>query len=272
MLFVTYLLFSVSFLYFRFVPPVTSSPFSDYHPQYVNSIYYVVCMLPFLLCYEKKTLYFVIGLICVMASGKQGAFVGLTVAGVIYYIIDIKMRGQAIFSKMIFSIIFLSVLPMVMYSYLSKAYSMDILGGFETMVEDGGNGRMEIYEKILNLFYNSETLEMIFGHGGLGSVSKTLGISAHNDFLEVLFDFGIVGILLYFSIILKLFFVGLRFVRDKFQLAPAFMFSIVLFIVLSMISHLVFILKYAMFLFSFWGYCLNKYVSYEKKNCSNSSY
>ena len=270
-LLLSFVFFSSSFLYFRFNPPITSNPLNIYHALYVNSIYYIVCLLPFLLSYKKSIIYLIVCAICIFASSKQGAFIGIVAATFVYYIVDMRIRDKVIDAKMIFGVVLLLIILIVAYLYISNTYSMNILEGFDTLEEDGGNGRLEIYTAVFNRFWNSDMMNFLFGHGGLGAVSKTIGISAHNDFLEVIFDFGCVGLLLYVVIIVKLFLVGYRFIRVKYYLAPAFMSSIVLFFILSMFSHMAFILKYAMILFAFWGYCLNKYIIYEYKNSCNST-
>lgn len=267
-----FVFFFLTFLYFRLFPPPTSLPLNNYHAQYVNSIYYVVCIMPFLLSFgEHSIIYFMICAVCVLASGKQGAFVGIIAAGITYYIVSMRIKGGSINFKSIIEISCLLGILAFVYSYLNETYSMDILEGFDSMQEDGGNGRMAIYSGILSLFSSSNPIEFLFGHGGPGAVARTLGISAHNDFLEILFDFGIIGLLLYASFVINLILIGNRLTRKRFYMAPAYMFSIVLFIVLSMISHIAFVLKYAMLLFAFWGFTLNQYIYYEKKNSSNSS-
>lgn len=263
--------FSLLFLYFRLNPPMASSPINNNHSLYVNSIYYVVCLLPFILAYHNSFIYLIITVICVLVSGKQGAVVGVALSFLTYNLVDWKIHGGIIDIKMIFRISFLVMLMFVLYEYVNDIYSINILDGFDTISEDGGNGRLDIYALVVDKLWSSNIISFLLGHGGLGAVAKDFGISAHNDFLEIFYDFGLVGLSLYVTILLKLILIGKRFLRVNYPLAPAFVSSIILFLVLSSISHIVFILKYAMILFSFWGYCLNKYLIYEYKNCSISS-
>ena len=67
---------------------------------------------------------------------------------------------------------------------------------FLNLKEDGGSGRLFIYSELLKLYKNSTLFEMVFGHG-YQSTNKYIGILAHNDTLQILFDFGFIGFLLY---------------------------------------------------------------------------
>ena len=68
----------------------------------------------------------------------------------------------------------------------------------------GGNGRAEIMSKVLYLLnYESNTSSIIFGHG-VNAISRTIGIGGHNDFLEVLYCYGIIGLVLFITFLIYL--------------------------------------------------------------------
>jgi O-antigen ligase len=72
------------------------------------------------------------------------------------------------------------------------------------MQEDRGSERLDIYSNILNLLSTSSSQSLLFGHGGYQAVETKLKILAHNDFLEILYDFGIVTFIAYFVFFIQL--------------------------------------------------------------------
>ena len=259
------LLYLVSFV----LVPASDDPWNIYHAQYVNSIYYSVLMLPFVLSSKKKTLYIVLVLICCLLSRKQGAFLAFFIGGTVSYLLYKKVDGNDSFSlKKSVQFLFLSILILFAYHKLSDYLSENILYGFFTITEDGGNGRLDIYQNILSTINQSSLFEILFGHGGYNAVNTEFGISAHNDFLEVMYDYGAIGLLLYCSI--SIFFIALliEMYRKRSSELPAFSYALIAFFTISFVSHLLFILKYAMLLFAYFGMV----VSTEKQTFNEKNY
>ena len=62
--------------------------------------------------------------------------------------------------------------------------------------QDGGSGRAVRWEIIANtLAYGSDPLQFLFGHGSGATVEFIH--HAHNDFLEIFYDYGLVAFILY---------------------------------------------------------------------------
>ena len=73
---------------------------------------------------------------------------------------------------------------------------VNVTNRFEAMNEDEGNGRLDIYSDVFVQYLDSDLFSQLFGHG-YNMVSVVLkGPSAHNDFLEVLYDYGIIGFII----------------------------------------------------------------------------
>ncbi|WP_218567091.1 hypothetical protein [Bacteroides pyogenes] len=100
-------------------------------------------------------------------------------------------------------LIIIGVLVFILYIIDIEFVNL-LLGRFLALEQDGGSGRDQLYESILTLvFYKSSNIELLFGHG-LKSTLSLFNMYAHNDFLQLLVDFGIIGLLLYLLAILKL--------------------------------------------------------------------
>jgi len=75
--------------------------------------------------------------------------------------------------------------------------------------EGGSSGRDIIYANIFNGWYSSQSiLNLLFGFGFAASLNLSNGKFAHNDWLELLSNFGLIGICVY----LGLFIIGFKYV------------------------------------------------------------
>ena len=102
--------------------------------------------------------------------------------------------------------------------------------------------------------YNSVLLSKICTDGVLGG-----NVSAHNDFLEVLYDYGIVGLAIYISFFINIIRKAIKMKKDKYKYAVSFIASILMVISISLTSHLVIYLNYYAVIFVFWALCLADY-------------
>lgn len=253
-----FLSISVMYLYFRIRMPITGAPTHIYHAQYINSIYYVIFLLPFVLHNKWRYIFFGIAGICVLLSGKQGAFVAFVLGLVLFYITERKVTQRGLSIKLIIALLVAFFFSIFAYQYVVQHYNIDILLGFQSIREEGGNGRLDIYTRVFALIKQSSLGEILFGHGGLNAVASTLGISAHNDFFEVLFDFGAFGLVAYLLFICQIIVAFFKSLKQNDSIAPSMIYSISIFVVLSTVSHLIFILKYCMLLMAFLGICISE--------------
>ena len=125
----------------------------------------------------------------------------------------------------------------------------------ENLEEDEGSGRLERYKDVLRLLRDEDNRgKIVLGHG-YRTVEDSLGesSSAHNDFLEVLYDYGIIGLLLFvlFHLALIKRVLYLRKIESEFMEGYAVSYAI--FFIMSMVSHLIIYPTYFIFLTSYWG-------------------
>lgn len=243
----------LSFLYiYKRIDPSFKSP--QAWSLYVNSVYYPLCILPYCL-YKKKyaLLSIILVLFCSFVSSKQGAFVAIILIALLYYFVNQKQEEKKIGTKFFIPICILGFIGLIAYNDIVSTYNIDIMEGFSTISEDGGSGRMDIYLLVLSKLGVADLTQLLFGHGGINAVANDIGISAHNDFLEIIYDFGLIGFILYLSIIVIIIKNTLRAYKSRRIIANGLIASVIIFLVLSMVSHIMFILKYGLLIFSFWG-------------------
>ena len=148
-------------------------------------------------------------------------------------------------------------------------YFDDQLGGafirrFTESDDSAEEGRSSIYVITLRMFTDSNFFQIIFGHGFNRVVyDSPLHLSAHNDFLEIIYDYGIICFAIYLSVYISLIKLLFLQVKQKSKYAPPLAFSLSVFLVLSLVSH---IIKYPVRLIEFsivWG-CLLGLISRNK--------
>ena len=171
----------------------------------INSIYYVVVLLPYVLVMREKSLKIFDSLIIVLislVSFKSTAIMIVIFVALLFYLSNKKQVTLKAFTLPIVLIIVYVLVSLFLYSL----YGIDVYNTFVLAnLQDGGNGRVDIWADVIRRFQNNSLIDKLFGVGYEG-VSKTsvmmFNYSAHNDFLEILFDYGIFGLVLFVATII----------------------------------------------------------------------
>ena len=251
----------------------------NYFNVYYNNIYYeesyaynasyqILYLLPFVLC-TKKSYLRVMGLvfayIVIILSLKRGGFVAIIAATAIYLYIKWIIRKRK--SLTIWPILLIFITTIGVYYLFDVIY--DAFAGSKLFVrfeDETGSGRVDIYKYFINIIGKSSHTYILFGHGWRGSVRASgMGIACHNDFLEVLFDFGLIGLVLYAMFIVSLIKLCTRLAKVNHEYAPAMGASLAMFLVNSMVSSIITIPAYLIEFSLFWGF-----INSSNRNVSNN--
>ena len=221
-----------------------------------NSIFYSLMFLPWVSCSKsttKKWIMLIIISICsVIALKRSGIIIIANVLGILYYWDFLYKKKNP--KQWILGIIII-ISGILIYHTFSSSFS-NVSQRFEMIEEDGGNGRETIYENVIERYVASDIGSQLFGQGfnAVTQTDRTRALSAHNDFLEVLYDFGAIGFVFYILIHLSLIKWTIRLFRRRNQMAVPVLVSYICFIVMSMVSHLILYPTYFGFLTSFWAF------------------
>lgn len=233
----------------------------------LNHYFYVGLLLPFLFLIERKGLkytLFVLGFVAALISYKRSAiiFAFLLFILLIYtdFVKSASRRSGAVSG--ILGILLLG--GVILYSY-DKVDSMTngyISQRFEQAEEDGGSGRIERYESVFKQYKELPFHNQVVGIGfdgvrlkfNLSDGALENGGSAHNDFLEMLCDFGVVGLFLYLVVVLNLVRMTRKCKRISRPLYVANVACLIVFFVMSMVSHLFLYGTYFGYLAMLWGF------------------
>lgn len=222
--------------------------------SYIES-YYAIALVPAITLLKNKAKYilFFVIIICSIIAAKRTGLITCIFAILLY----VLMIGKN-FSSKIKTIIIGSILLLGLFFVLNQFMAEEIetiIGRIENIKEDEGSGRGEIYSNVYNEITNDPDFNSFLfgkGHNEVINSKGSRGFSAHNEFLEAAYDYGIIG----FIIFLLVFIAILRtYLKTKIhQYKVAVFLSFVIFFVFSLTSHTILNTTNIVFLCMFWGY------------------
>jgi hypothetical protein len=149
----------------------------------------------------KKTLHI---LLLILFFGTQIVLNsrGGILTSVILLIFILIIVRKKIYQKINYLLILFFLFLIVLFSFdtssLEKRFLSDDLSS--------QSGRKEIRDDTLELFFNQNLSDISFGGGTFHGVTNLAnGTSIHNNFLEVLYDYGVIGLVIFVSLITYLF-------------------------------------------------------------------
>lgn len=180
-----------------------------------NASYAFVFLIPYAFLFKKRKIIGIVSALLLMLFIVQGSKRGAIVTGVVgllwymYYQLKIidkkkKVRGYLMAT--------LSSLLLGAYGYKYYLSNEFLIKRMTDMAEGQASGRDIIYLNLFNAWYHSDSyIYLLFGRG----FAKTVEVSgsghlAHNDWLELLTNFGLLGIIIYLSI----FYAGYKYIKD----------------------------------------------------------
>ncbi len=239
--------FIYSVLYWMFV--INSSDFVWNNPELVNSIYYMIAIIPMLMLIENRLFKIIILTIIVsitILSSKSTAII-IVIASLLFYAINCG-GGANKNLKRIGIIICLLALSLPLLSGVEQLFGVNILETLLQNLNDGGNGRIDIWEKVINHFNKGKISEKIFGFG-FNTSSKLFELSTHNDFIKVMLDFGIVGLVIMLGSFIGLWLLARRRLKGQ-KIYVALSLMMIQTVLLAMFSNALFASKYMLILFA----------------------
>ena len=208
---------------------------------HLGSSYYSLYMLPLVLIYPSKigkTCWTIIISLAVFSSVKRGGVLALALAMLAYIITNQLVSKQGKFTKIIIGFCVLTAF-IAIFAYIGTMGDNNIFERFESIQEDNGSGRTDVWTEAWRLINNQGIFTYFVGNGFNTVVHNSRYVlSAHNDYLEAWFDFGLIGMLLYIISLCLLFKDIFECLKTKKEYAPAMSVLGAQIIVLTMISHI----------------------------------
>lgn len=209
-----------------------------------NTGYALVCTYAGIMLLSNKKIFPVILFLVIVGTliaGKRGAIIAMIVATlpILKYIFS---SHQVKLGRRIIFIILIAVGCYLAIRYFSTYFDA-AFGRFEHLEEDNGSGRSRVYRLYFDHFmYSSNLINQIFGHGlyagawASGSKYAFIHVVVHNDWLELLFDFGVIGALIYSFIFIQLLLLIIRHRKNKSSYYYMLVMSFIIWFVKSIFS------------------------------------
>lgn len=133
-------------------------------------------------------------MIFIMMSMKRGA-IFIALGCIFLIIVENSKNGASLKSVFKNFFIVIAIIGVVYYSFVNILSSNDYFSS--KMASDGGSGRTDIYSVLWSTYlFDFNFLAQIFGKGANATI-LLIGNYAHNDWLEILINQGLVGIVVY---------------------------------------------------------------------------
>ena len=221
---------------------------------HMGTAYWILFLMPILLHTPHKWLRYA-GLILVgailFASFKRGGILAFGCGLLAYLFVKEILIGRK-FTKLIFFVIAIMALAIV-FIVVDNALDNLFTERFMNIKDDGGSGRDQVWATTWRMIQQSEFEHLLFGHGHNSVLTNSpLRLSAHNDFLECIYDFGLFGSLFYFMLHISLIRQIFRNIRLRNPEAAIMAFTYSFFLILSLMSH-VLIYPWLAFMGLSWG-------------------
>ena len=207
----------------------------------VNTVYYVVFTLPFILLNKsntKKWLGLIIILGCLFLSLKRTPLIAVGLTLIFYN--ETRQTIKKTASRTLLVIIAVVLIDMV----FSTFFDIHMLDRMMTITEDGGSGRIELAKQTIDLLKKSSIGQLIFGHR-LRPTATVFRGGSHNDFLEVIYRAGFFGFSMFIGYFISILSHITAFDRaENYKLANFMKATLILFAVTSFSSQLIFLPTY----------------------------
>ena len=205
-------------------------------------VYYLLCLLPLLMMYEKNGLVKIAATIgtglLIVISEKRAALIAYGLFVFIQYVIaDKSIEGHKKLRRSI-ALIVVIIGTYFGYRYLLSTIGSRLLFRMSMLAETGGSGRARMYLAIWNAFRESNIIEKLFGHGR-GTIALIPGVNhsaAHSDFLHILYVYGVIPFILFCLFYLQLFLEWRKMKKYAYPNASLYLGGFIICLMLSLFS------------------------------------
>lgn len=237
--------------------------------EFTNNVgYEFLEIIPLLAFFSDKKVIQYAGLTYVMVflllAVKRGAI--LIGAICLVYFMWSSIRGTKGNRKLFVVVLSVAVIVVGYYAVMNLLVNSDyFMYRLEVTQEGGTSGRDEIYSRFFNHFINeSDLFELLFGNGAYGTL-KVFQRLAHNDWLELAINQGLLGVLVYLVYWIK-FYKTVRSARFNEEIHLAIMLLFIIYFMRTFFS-----MSYgdmSIYTTSCLGYCLGRISENEAKMSS----
>ena len=208
--------------------------------SHLTSSYHTLYILPLIFLSKSnkiKIISAIIVTIIIFTSLKRSGVIALMLGLFAYIVIKQLVAERIKKTTIVIGIILLTIFG-GLFIYLGTLGENNIFERFENIGNDNGSGRTVVWEVTQKMISKEDALSFFVGNG-YNTVRRDspIFLSAHNDFLEITYDFGLIGLSLYICAILSLVLQLVQMIKSKSEYAPPLGMLFIIYTIFSMISH-----------------------------------
>lgn len=242
-------------LYFAFAYGLMVFLLSDRHTEgQTNTIYFPLLTLPWILFGKNRRIQMIIIVIfTVLAiySLKRSAM--MSIAGVWLVFLLTYIKGKKTLRLLLVLILILPFYGIIL-DYADRETEGALMERVNREETDEGTNRLAIYEVTMAMIGASDPTELITGHGHYAVYNDSiLEKSAHNDMLEVIYDYGVIIFALYLCLWIFVIRRSIQLYRIGSELFLPYASSVIIFVIMSSVGHLILYTSYFNYIVLFWG-------------------
>lgn len=208
----------------------------------IADVYYVLGLLPLMLVFVNQKFQIIpiiVTLVVILLTGKRAGLLAVLLMSFIFYWSQIVNSGNV--KKALRALLLLISAACVisfMWVDLSETYNLNVIERLQKLEDDGGSGRASRWTFLLTQYANGNIIQLLFGKGQ-NAVVQTVGGNAHNDFIELLYNYGLVACLLYVGFYISLFRTWRRMCKTRYRYSTEFLLTIIAALFLACFSFYV---------------------------------
>lgn len=178
----------------------------------VNNIgYHYLNFIPFIFLIPRRPYLKIALCLClnllIVSSAKRGAILTMGLVDIIFftYILRSKELGTNFLAKVLLYVVLTCAGVYVLKSIQQNTFVME---RFEQLESGNSSGRNLIYASLINNWVNHyDVVQQVIGGGfcKVPTINVHRGVYAHNDWLELLIDLGLLGVIVYLVVITNMF-------------------------------------------------------------------
>lgn len=166
-----------------------------------NAAYTFVGLLPFVFLIKKRTVFqyaILLYLMYFVVTGMKRGAILISALMLVWFVFHTtsNMKG----AKRWFVLLLTLVVLVVGWKFLENFYNSSDYFQYrlDDTLEGNSSGRDLIYTRLWDYFiHNTNVIEVLFGGGAYYTTTIASGENAHNDWLELLIDCGVLGVFVY---------------------------------------------------------------------------
>lgn len=153
-------------------------------------------------CDIKRTIAYAGALIViayvVLMTGSRGGAIALAIA----IVTTALLSGKFTVKQALLCLLLLAAVSILIWRYVLPLIPKDIILRFTSEeLESGGEGRTSKWFAALDAINKSDGFRFLCGYGAFGYVVLNKTSTMHNQFVQVLLDYGVIGLVLYLNLL-----------------------------------------------------------------------